>query len=122
MRIYAILAFCLLAMASPSSGQVVESTGSRALGMGGAFVAVASDSSATWWNPAGLPAGPFFDMALSKTVLETDSQLPAARHRVSSFALGTPPLGLSYYRFRITDIQPLSPTGQDGAGREEGRA
>ncbi len=28
--------------------------GARALGMGGAFVAVADDSSATYWNPAGL--------------------------------------------------------------------
>jgi len=28
--------------------------GARAIGMGGAFVAVADDSSATFWNPAGL--------------------------------------------------------------------
>jgi hypothetical protein len=122
MRAYAILAFCLLAAVSPASGQVVETTGSRALGMGGAFVAVASDSSATWWNPAGLPTGPFFDMALSKSVLETASRLPAERHSVSSFALGIPPLGLSYYRFRITDIQPIAPTGRDAADREEGGA
>jgi hypothetical protein len=122
MRAYAIVAFCLFVPASLASGQVVEITGSRALGMGGAFVAVASDSSATWWNPAGLGAGPFFDMTLAKTVLERDAQLPAARHRVSSFAFGTPPFGLSYYRFRITDIQPFDPTGQDTAGREDRRA
>ena len=30
-------------------------------GMGGAFVAVADDASATWWNPAGLPATLIFD-------------------------------------------------------------
>ena len=29
-------------------------TGARALGMGGAFVGVADDASATYWNPAGL--------------------------------------------------------------------
>ena len=29
--------------------------------MGGAFVAVADDASATWWNPAGLPATLIFD-------------------------------------------------------------
>ena len=28
--------------------------GARALGMGGAFVAVADDATATYWNPAGL--------------------------------------------------------------------
>jgi len=30
--------------------------GARALGMGGAFVAVADDGSAPYWNPAGMPA------------------------------------------------------------------
>ena len=35
--------------------------GARARGMGGAFVAVADDASATWWNPAGLPATLIFD-------------------------------------------------------------
>jgi hypothetical protein len=30
--------------------------GARALGMGGAYVAVADDSTATYWNPAGLPS------------------------------------------------------------------
>ena len=32
--------------------------------MGGAFVAVADDSTATWWNPAGQAAGAFFDVTL----------------------------------------------------------
>ena len=35
--------------------QSFDVVGTRALGMGGAFVAVADDASATWWNPAGLP-------------------------------------------------------------------
>src|SRR3982074_3752673 len=32
----------------------------RAQGMAGAFVAVADDATATWWNPAGLATGAFF--------------------------------------------------------------
>ena len=87
--------------------------------MGGAFVAVASDSSATWWNPAGLAAGPFVDLAWAGNLVETTEQLPAWRHRTSWFAVGTPPIGFSYYRFRITDIQPFDPTGQPAAGRED---
>ena len=55
----ALLCLPLTAVAAPAGAQIVESVGSRALGMGGAFVAVASDSTATWWNPAGLAAGPF---------------------------------------------------------------
>ncbi|MBI3046979.1 MAG: hypothetical protein HYY76_01585 [Acidobacteria bacterium] len=86
--------------------------------MGGAFVAVASDSSAAWWNPAGLAAGPFFDMALARAEVEISDELPVWRQRTSGFALGTPPLGLSYYRFRITDIRPFDPTAEGAAGRE----
>jgi len=90
--------------------------------MGGAFVAVASDSSATWWNPAGLATGPLVDVTLAWTRIEVNDRLPAWRQTTSWFALATPPLGISYYRFRITDIQPFDPTGQAAASREERRA
>jgi hypothetical protein len=100
------------------SAQVVESVGSRALGMGGAFVAVANDSSASWWNPGGLGAGPFVDLALARAVVEQSGELPAVRDRTSSFALGTPPFGFSYYKYRVTGA--ASPTAQDRAGRQDG--
>lgn len=102
--------------------QNTESVGVRAAGMGGAFVAVASDSSATWWNPAGIAAGPFVDVALARTAVQTKEQLPAWRQKTSWFALATPPLGISYYRFRFTDIQPFNPTGPNTPDREERRA
>ena len=112
---------CTLA-ADSAYAQVIESTGSRALGMGGAFVAVASDSSATWWNPAGIAAGPFVDIALARSVTERAGELPAARDRTGWFAVATPPAAFSYYRLRITDIQPFSPTGDGSLGREDRRA
>ncbi len=34
-----------------ASAQGFEAVGTRALGMGGAFVAVADDASAVYWNP-----------------------------------------------------------------------
>lgn len=89
--------------------------------MGGAFVAVASDSSATWWNPAGLAAGPFVDVTWGRNLVEVTEQLPAWRDRMSWFALGTPALGLSYYRLRLTDIQPLAPIADAADGREDER-
>ena len=67
---------CTLAAGS-AQAQVIETVGSRALGMGGAFVAVASDSSATWWNPAGIAAGPFVDIAWARSVTERPEELPA---------------------------------------------
>jgi hypothetical protein len=102
--------------------QVVETVGSRALGMGGAFVAVASDSSATWWNPAGLAAGPFIDLALARAVTETVGDLPANRSKSSWFALGTPPFGVSYYRLKITEAQVVTPTVTESGSREDRRA
>ena len=90
--------------------------------MGGAFVAVASDASATWWNPAGLGAGPFLDLTMGKAMTEQRGGLPVWRNKTSWLALATPPLGLSYYRFRINDIRPFDPTGGDIAGREDRRA
>jgi hypothetical protein len=102
--------------------QIIEAAGSRALGMGGAFVAVASDSSATWWNPAGIAAGPFADIAWARSVTERPEALPASRDRATWFALATPPAAFSYYRLRITDIQPFDPNGDPLADREDRRA
>src|SRR5688500_10380726 len=92
-----------------AAAQVFESVGSRALGMGGAFVAVASDGSATWWNPAALAEGPFVDLALARAVEERVTQAPV-RDRAWSFAVAAPMVGFSYYRLRLTDIRPLDPT------------
>jgi hypothetical protein len=115
-RILPVLLGALLAPAG-ASAQIVEATGSRALGMGGAFVAVANDSSATWWNPGALADGPFVDMALSRAV--TTARDAGRRDRVAGFAIGTPPFGFSYYRLRLTEIRASAPTDDEGGVREE---
>jgi hypothetical protein len=109
----------LLTLVSPAGAQSFEAVGQRALGMGGAFVAVANDSSATWWNPAGLATGPFLDVAIGGGSGTADARLPASRTGVWSFSLGTTPLGLSYYRLHNTDIRVSSPTAEAEAGRED---
>jgi hypothetical protein len=117
--------FCAFALAidvSSAHAQAVETVGSRALGMGGAFAAVANDSSATWWNPAGLAAGPFLDIAIGHALTESKGELPAHRDTVTSFALVTPPFGFSYYRLRLTDVRPFSPTVTQSVSREDRRA
>jgi hypothetical protein len=109
-------------MGRAASAQSIETVGERAQGMGGAFVAVADDSSATWWNPAALATGPFADLAVewSRVQFRRDGD-PAGRSRVAAVSLVTPPLGLSYYRLSITDIQPIGPTVTPSGGREDGR-
>jgi len=117
--------WCALGTAS-AGAQTIETVGERAMGMGGAFVAVADDSSATWWNPAALAAGPFLGVAAgwSRTEFRETGE---ARGRTTPVAvsISTPPVGVSYYRFRITDIQPSEPKGgptvTPPAGREDGR-
>ena len=90
--------------------------------MGGAFVAVASDASATWWNPAGLGPGPFLDLTVARTLTERPTGDDAWRAGASWVALATPPLGLSYYRFRITDIEGSGSTDADAPDREDSGA
>jgi hypothetical protein len=71
-----------------STPQTFGGVGERAQGMAGAFVAVADDASAVYWNPAGLgwPVGSIFD-----------AQFGVADGTVF-FATALPPLGLTYYR------------------------
>jgi hypothetical protein len=90
--------------------------------MGGAFVAVANDSSATWWNPAGLAAGPFFNVAMGWAATDIDDSLPARHERTTAFALATPPFGFSYYRLSVTDIGQLHTIAVESGGREDRRA
>ena len=91
------------AFAAPAAAQAFETTGARALGMGGAFVAVADDVSATWWNPAGLATGPFFSLIVEHARFDTERQtafgLPQPGDRGSLFlGAASLPLGLTYVR------------------------
>ena len=87
--------------------------------MGGAFVAVANDSSATWWNPAGLADGPFVDLAIARNEVERESPAPGLRARTSGFSLSTPALGVSYYRLRLTHIGGNGATADEVGDRED---
>ena len=109
----------LLILGRPTAAQSFESVGQRALGMGGAFVAVANDSSATWWNPAGLATGPFLDVTVGRGAGSADADFPASRTGAWAFSLSTPPLGVSYYRLKITEIRAAPATGPAEAGRED---
>ncbi|HET7221064.1 MAG TPA: conjugal transfer protein TraF [Vicinamibacterales bacterium] len=91
----------VLLSAGPAFGQGFEAIGTRAAGMGGAFVAVADDASAVYWNPAGLAlGGSYFSLVLDGGTSEADPDdvARAGRHSNGIIALSTLPLGLSYYR------------------------
>jgi hypothetical protein len=124
MRLFLRTALLIIITATDSSAQVFESVGNRALGMGGAFVAVAADSTATWWNPAGLATGPYSDISVGRSIvdLEKTETSSARRDRVSWLTAAAPVVGFSYYRLRITDIRGFGPTGQPSVNRQDTRA
>ena len=49
-----LLAIILLVVLAPVSTAIAPGFGARAMGMGGAYTAVADDGSAAYWNPAGI--------------------------------------------------------------------
>lgn len=76
MRSYRLLLCCLALIAVcalPSMGQL--GVGTRAIGMGGAFTAIADDASAPYWNPAGLAKVKKFQFQLPNVQFKIDTNL-----------------------------------------------
>ncbi|RPI55789.1 MAG: hypothetical protein EHM55_06775 [Acidobacteria bacterium] len=86
--------------------QTFGGIGTRAEGMGGAFIAVADDASAVYWNPAGIATGATFDL-----------QVSAAKGATIFVGAALPVLGLSYYR---THQDTASPTVSPPVDRQNG--
>jgi hypothetical protein len=122
------ISFLMAALAaSPAGAQPADVVGARAQGMGGAFTAVADDATASWWNPAGLAGGAYFNALIewgqhqdpSDDHTAAGDPQSAWRADVRSFAVAFPALGLSYYRLRYSEIQPLTSTAASPADRQE---
>ena len=99
--------------------------GARAIGMGGAFVAVADDATATYWNPAGLGLLSKREMIASRIELASNSFVSkdniGSTHNYLSIAyprlLGTRwGIGCSLIYFGVGQIQRI---GTDDYGEPE---
>ena len=115
-----VLACIVLAcgLARPVSAQIYETVGIRAQGMAGAFVAVADESTATWWNPAGLATGAYFSGSVERRTGQGGSD-----EGTLGVSFMVPSLGISYYRLRVganpraSSIAPATADRQDqGSG------
>jgi len=87
----------VLSLAFIAQAEAQSSLGVRANGMGGAFVGVADDATAVYWNPAGLATG-----AIVSLNVELGGSRPAGATdwgpKTALVAFSLPPLGLAYYR------------------------
>lgn len=108
-----ILAGVLVVPALASAQQPMESVGGRALGMGGAFVAVADDASAAFWNPSGLATGGPAGLTIGWVDFRTGNQkgdpTVGLTRRHSYFSgVGTLPVGMSFARIADTRVASVS--------------
>ena len=97
--------------ASAADAQSFAAAGTRAQGMGGAFVGVADDGTAVYWNPAGLAAGSYFSLVVDAgaTRVTPDGFLTGADKSNFLIGLSTPALGLGYYRLKAAAVVPPPP-------------
>lgn len=98
----------IISLPQEAVAQSTDTLGTRAQGMGGAFVGVADDASAVYWNPAGLAGGAYFSFVLDGN---TDSAVPDGEPDGGDrngflLALSMPALGLSYTRLQMTAVRP----------------
>lgn len=83
--------------------------GSRALGMGGAFVAVADDATASYWNPAGLSLVRELQLSGTYTEISLGRQYNFAGIAVPLGAWGT--MGANWINFGVKNIDGRDQTG-----------
>jgi hypothetical protein len=100
-----------------------QSLGTRAAGMGEAFVAVADDATSIYWNPAGMATGAYLSFVLDFGSGGAEPGVPDAASRNGSGFIGftVPPLGLGYYRRSQVVAELRPPEERAPVDREDGR-
>lgn len=97
----ALIAALLVAVAA-GSAHAQAPLGTRASGLAGAFVAIADDASAVYWNPAGIATGSFVSVVLDigqQPVPRFDGQVVDKKRDTSGMvAISATAFGLAYYR------------------------
>src|SRR5215217_2615195 len=97
--------------------------GTRASGLAGAFVAVADDATAVYWNPAGIATGSFVSLAIDfgrHTALPKTPQTTAGQQDTAAMvAVSATAMGVAYYRLTTYGISAAEPAVTGLQSREE---
>jgi hypothetical protein len=128
--LFSVFVVSLVSFVPRVSAQQADAVGVRAQGMAGAFTAVADDATASWWNPAGMAGGAYFNALIEAG---SHDEPPSERNAIGAprnaqradtrgFAVAFPALGLSYYHLRISEIQPITSTAAAAGDRQDGGA
>src|SRR5688572_2762291 len=119
------VSFCafLLVAAAPGLSEAQAPLGTRAAGMAGAFVGVADDASAVYWNPAGLATGPIVSFLATfseeKTTPNDAQAVTGERLAGRMVALSLPPIGIAYYRLSTFGRERVASAVTGPQSREE---
>jgi hypothetical protein len=112
-----------LTVGAVQSAEAQAPLGARAAGMAGAFVGVADDASAVYWNPAGLATGAYvsFISDLSKWEAPRDSTVPGEPQTGWIVGFSDPSIGIAHFRQQLYLAGPEEPAVSGVPGREEVR-
>lgn len=125
MRNSALIAVALTLSAAESVA-AQGAVGTRASGMAGAFVAVADDATAVYWNPAGVATGSFVSVVLdaghSRLGLDDGQTTDYEGDTVGTVALSATAIGLALYRLetygtRAAEAAVSGPESREEVGR-----
>jgi hypothetical protein len=121
----------LLALFAAQTANAQSQVGTRGSGMAGAFVAVADDASAVYWNPAGVATGSIVSVVLDAgrfriTPLDDARGRPTGPQNLtdqqdtsSIVALSATAIGLAYYRLGTYGKGAAEPAVSGPECREE---
>ena len=115
----AVLFILAIARTAAAQGDV----GTRASGMAGAFVAVADDATAVYWNPAGIGTGSIVSVVLDAGRFRLDqppSQAVSGEEDTGAVvALSATAIGFAYYRAGTFAKSAAEPADLNPESREE---
>lgn len=117
------LATLILALFTAEFANAQALVGTRASGMAGAYVGVADDATAVYWNPAGIAATTIvsivIDAGAQATVAGPLQRAAGQQDTTAVVALSATAIGLAYYRVGTYGTRPVEPVVSGASSREE---